>query len=160
MLILNTGGTLNKRYNLLNGELDIPVDNYAIDTILASSNHKYNLAGLIYKDSLEMNNDDRITIANIIMQSDDDTFILVHGTDTMSTTAEFLSEIFEDRKIILVGAMKPFEVDKIEASLNIGMAIGFSKGINNFGVYICMSGYIELWDIVKKNTDKGMFEIV
>ncbi len=160
MLILNTGGTLNKKYNPLEGTLEVAFDNDAISNILESSDFEYNLAGLIYKDSLEMDINDRKIIANIIMESNEDTFILVHGTDTMSITAEFLSEVFEDRKIILVGAMKPFEIDKLESSLNIGMAIGFAKAVEEYGVYICMNGHVKLWHQLLKNREKGRFELV
>ena len=34
---------------------------------------------------------------------------------------------FKDRKIVLTGAMKPYEIDKSEASFNLGMAMGFLK---------------------------------
>jgi L-asparaginase len=34
VLILNCGGTFNKRYNPLNGELEIPYDNKAVEAIL------------------------------------------------------------------------------------------------------------------------------
>lgn len=161
MLILNSGGTLNKRYNPLNGELEVPFDNSVIERILNSvDNNGYSLAGVVYKDSLDMDINDRKMLANIIMESTDDTFIIVHGTDTMHVTAEFLSEIFEDRKIILVGAMNPFEIDNVESSLNIGIAIGFSKAVNDCGVYICMSGHVELWDKIEKNRNLGKFEVV
>lgn len=160
MLILNCGGTFNKRYNPLNGELEIPYNNEVIDRILRSANFNYDIAGVIYKDSLEMDMNDRKMLANIIMESCDDTFILVHGTDTMSITAEFLSEIFEDRKIILTGAMNPFEIDNIEASLNLGMAIGFAKATVEYGVYICMNGLIEPCKNIVKNRALGKFELV
>lgn len=160
MLILNSGGTFNKRYNQLNGELEVPFNNSAIEEILKSSDYKYDLAGVIYKDSLEMTLDDRKLLARIIAESTDDTFIVVHGTDTMHLSAEFLSEIFDDRKIVLVGAMKPFEIDKVEASLNLGMAIGFAKVLMESGVYICMSGHVEAWNKICKNTKLGKFEVV
>ena len=32
MLILNCGGTFNKRYNVVDGTLEVPYDNRAIDT--------------------------------------------------------------------------------------------------------------------------------
>ena len=160
MLILNSGGTFNKRYNPLNGELEVPFDNAAIERILQSVDSEYDLAGVMYKDSLDMTIDDRKILASIVMESKDDTFVIIHGTDTIHITAEFLSEIFEDRKIILVGSMKPFEIDSIEASLNLGMAIGYAKAVSEFGVYICMSGFIEPWDRLEKNTMYGKFELV
>jgi len=160
MLILNSGGTFNKRYNQINGELEVPYDNYAIEKILESIDGNYDLAGVVYKDSLEMDVNDRKMLANIIMESKDDTFIIIHGTDTMHETAEFLSEIFEDRKIILTGAMKPFEIDKIESSINLGIAIGFCQAKEQNGVYICMNGYVGMWDTIVKNRVKGKFELV
>ncbi len=160
MLILNSGGTFNKRYNPIRGELEVPYDNYALEQILDSVDSEYDLAGVVYKDSLEMDMDDRKMLASIIMESKDDTFILVHGTDTMHMSAEFLSEVFDDRKIILTGAMHPFEIDKVEASLNLGMAIGFAKALKEFGVYICMNGYVEPWEKLEKNRGQGKFEIV
>jgi L-asparaginase len=160
MLILNSGGTFNKRYNAKNGILEVPYDNVAIEKILKNYNLEYNLAGVVYKDSLEIDINDRKMLANIIMESKDDTFIIVHGTDTMDESAEFLDAIFEDRKIIFVGAMKPFEIDKVEASFNLGLAIGYSKVVQNNGVYICMSGYVEPWEKIVKNRLKGKFELV
>ena len=160
MLILNSGGTFNKRYNPLNGELEVPYDNAAIEQILQSVDCEYDLAGVMFKDSLDMTIDDRKILVNIIMESKDDTFIIIHGTDTMHLSAEFLSEIFEDRKIILVGAMKPFEIDNIEASLNLGMAIGYAKAVSKSGVYICMSGFVEPWKRIEKNRKFGKFELV
>ena len=160
MLILNSGGTFNKRYNPLNGELEIPYDNQVIDRILQSSDFDYDLAGVVYKDSLDMDMNDRKMLASIIMESKDDTFIIIHGTDTMDITAEFLSEIFDDRKIILTGAMNPFEIDNVEASLNLGIAMGFAKAKPENGVYICMSGFVEPCQNLVKNKTLGKFELV
>ncbi|MFA7500752.1 MAG: asparaginase domain-containing protein [Sulfurimonas sp.] len=160
MLILNSGGTFNKKYNPLNAELEVPYNNEAIERILKSMGAKYDLAGVIYKDSLEMTMDDRKILAKVIMESKDNTFVIVHGTDTMHLSAEFLAEIFDDRKIVFVGAMKPFEIDNIEASLNLGMAIGFARAVNENGVYICMSGHVQPWDKIHKNTKFGKFEVV
>ncbi len=160
MLILNSGGTFNKRYNKISGELEVPFDNEAIEQILSYIDSEYDLAGVVYKDSLEMDVNDRKMLASIIMESTDDTFIIVHGTDTMSMSAEFLDEVFDDRKIILTGSMKPFEIDNIEATINLGMALGFAKSEIKNGVYICMSGYIESWKRMEKNRKVGKFEIV
>ncbi len=160
MLILNSGGTFNKRYNPISGELEVPYDNYAIEKILDNYDAQYDLAGVVYKDSLEMDSNDRKMLANIVMESMDHAFIIVHGTDTMDVTAEFLDEVFDDRIIILVGAMNPFEINEVEASLNLGIAIGFSKAVSEYGVYICMNGHIQPWDALVKNKNEGKFELV
>lgn len=160
MLILNSGGTFNKRYNPISGELEVPYDNIAVELILRSVDFDYDLAGVVYKDSLEMDANDRKMLAMIIGESEDDTFVIIHGTDTMHKTAEFLNEIFTNKKIVLVGSMKPFGIDNVEASLNLGMAIGFINAVQDKGVYICMSGHVKPWAKMKKNTKLGKFEVV
>jgi len=160
MLILNSGGTFNKRYNAISGELEVPYDNLAIEEIVKSCDGQFMIAGVIYKDSLEMDAYDRKQLAEIIMHSLENKFVIVHGTDTMDKSAEFLSEIFTDRMIVLTGAMQPFEIDKVEPSFNLGMAIGFLKSLHENGVYICMNGYVEKWDFLEKNRKLGKFELV
>jgi len=160
MLILNTGGTFNKIYNKKNGNLEIPFNNNAIEKILQTCEAEYDLAGVMYKDSLDMDINDRKILANIIMESKDDKFIVIHGTDTIDKTAELLSAVFKDRKIVLVGAMKPFEVDNVEASFNLGMAMGFLSGCEKNGVYVCMSGFCKVCNEIVKNKDAGKFELV
>ena len=160
MLILNSGGTFNKVYNPINGELEMAFNNDAIETILKSTSNDLNIAGVVYKDSLDMDINDRKMLASIIAESLDDTFIIVHGTDTIHETAEFLDAVFDDRRIILTGAMKPFEIDKVEASLNLGISIGFAKALVNNGTYVCMSGLIDNWQNIQKNRVKGKFELV
>jgi len=160
MLILNTGGTFNKKYNPINGELEVPYDNSAIEKILESVSISHDIAGVVYKDSLDMNLEDRKMLVNIILHSDEKHFLIVHGTDTIDQTAEFLSTIIEDKTIVLTGAMKPFEIDSIEASLNLGISLGFLRASEKQGVYISMNGYVEPWDRLKKNKEKGIFELV
>ncbi len=160
MLILNSGGTFNKRYNETNGELEVPFDNLAIETILKSVSSTYSLAGVVYKDSLEMDASDRSLLANIIKESTEKSFIIIHGTDTMALSAEFFDEVFDDKLIVLTGSMKPFEIDNVEASVNLGMALGFIQANISSGVYICMSGHIETHDKLVKNKSKGKFELV
>lgn len=161
MLILNCGGTLNKRYNPLNGLLEVPVDNLAMNEILASTSEKFALAGLIYKDSLDMDAGDRKSLADIIMHSDDNKFLVVHGTDTMDLSAAFLDGVLSAEKcVVLTGAMQPFSIDRVEATLNIGMSIGFLKATDTTGVFICMNGYVEHFSKIRKNKILGRFEIV
>lgn len=160
MLILNCGGTFNKRYNPINGELEVPFDNRAVEEILKNSSPKYNLAGVVYKDSLEMDMDDRKILADIIRESTQEKIILIHGTDTMHLSAEFFDEVFDDKIIILTGAMKPYEIDNKEASFNLGMALGFSKAVSTPGIYICMNGLVDEFKKIEKNRDIGKFELV
>jgi L-asparaginase len=158
MLILNTGGTFNKRYNPLNGEMEVPFDNAAVETILLHCNEAPEVAGLIYKDSLEMDMDDRKMMARIIMESNQEQFIIIHGTDTMDQTAAFLDEVIEDKQIILTGAMMPFSIDPVEATTNFSMALAFAHASSQKGVFICMHGLIDTHEKIVKNRSLGRFE--
>ena len=160
MLILNSGGTFNKRYNMLNGKLEVPFDNIAIESILESVHSPYSLAGVVYKDSLDIDANDRIMLANIMQESVEKSFIIVHGTDTMEKSAEFFDEVFDDRLIVITGSMKPYEIDKVESSLNLGIALGFVQACEKKGVYICMNGYVKPYSELVKNRFKGKFELV
>ncbi len=160
MKILNTGGTFNKRYNPLNGEMEVPFDNDTIELLMNSFINRIDMAGVIYKDSLEFTPDDRKMLANIIHADEENVFVIIHGTDTMDITAGFLDAVFEDRIIILTGAMSPFEIESVEASVNFGMAVGFAKCCKENGVYICMNGEVLPFNQLVKNRSLGKFEIV
>ncbi len=160
MKIMNTGGTFNKRYNTITGELEVPFDNLAIEEIVRNFSYDVDIAGMLYKDSLEMDQIDRDQLTAILSADDEDVFVVVHGTDTMHLTAEQLAEYLPDRVIVLVGAMTPFSIDKSEASVNLGMALGFAATQPAAGVYICMSGIIAPFDRIVKNREAGRFEIV
>ncbi len=160
MKIMNTGGTFNKRYNPISGELEVPFDNVAVEEIVKHFAYEVDIAGVIYKDSLEMDRIDRDQLTAIMSADDEDIFVVVHGTDTMDVTAEQLAEYLPDRVIVLVGAMVPYSIDKSEASLNLGMALGFAATRPANGVYICMSGIIAPYDRIRKNRAEGRFEIV
>jgi L-asparaginase len=160
MKIMNTGGTFNKRYNPISGHLEVPFDNMAIESIVKSFAYEVQIAGMIYKDSLAMDESDREQLAAILKADDEDVFVVVHGTDTMDLTAMVLAKHLQDRLIVLVGAMVPFSIDPTEASLNLGMALGFAATEPAPGVYICMSGIIAPHDRIRKNRRAGRFEIV
>jgi L-asparaginase len=160
MLVLNTGGTFNKRYNPISGVLEVPYDNAAVEAITACFTEPLDLAGVIYKDSLEMSAEDRRMIADIILASSDERFIVVHGTDTMHLSAAFMAELTTHQVVVFTGAMIPFSIDPIEATANLAMAIGFAKTATSPGVYICMQGLVERHDAIVKNRTTGQFERV
>lgn len=160
MLILNTGGTFNKRYNPLSGELEVPYDNLAVEKILSTFSSTLEVAGVIYKDSLDMDTEDRKTMASIISASQERFFVVIHGTDTMHLSALFLDAVLEDKVVVLTGAMVPFEIDPLEATANLAMALGFAKAQDTPGVYICMQGLVARHEKIVKNRALGKFEIV
>jgi len=159
ILIINTGGTFNKRYNPLKGELEVPQDGIAVESILRYCyNTSYELINLVHKDSLDMNEEDRELIAKTIEQSSHTKVLIIHGTDTMDVTATFLALHVKGRIITLTGAMVPFSIDGIEATANLMMALGDLLHQETVGVYIAMHGMVSQHSKIYKNRQKGIFE--
>lgn len=160
ILILNTGGTFNKRYNPLKGELEVPKDSIALDGILRYCyNTSYELLNIIHKDSLEMTESDRELIVQTIKNSSCHKVLIVHGTDTMDVTATFLALHIKDKVITLTGAMVPFSIDTVEATSNFMMALGDLMCRKQNGVYLAMHGAIAQHGSIYKNRQKGIFEL-
>lgn len=160
ILILNTGGTFNKRYNPLKGELEVPTDGIALEGILRYCNNtSYELLNIIHKDSLEMTEEDRELIVKTIKNSSCKKVLIVHGTDTMDVTATFLALHIKDKVITLTGAMVPFSIDTVEATANFMMALGDVMCRETHGVYLAMHGAIASHGNIYKNRQKGIFEL-
>lgn len=159
MLILNTGGTFNKRYDPISGELFVPSDNQAVNSVISLFTDSIAVEGMLYKDSLEMTHSDRETLAEKIRQSDEKRIIVVHGTDTMDASAQHLAKLGLDKVIVFTGAMVPFSIDAIEATANLAMAIGYAHNLSS-GVYIVMQGVYGPYNCVIKNRECGKFEYV
>ena len=158
ILIINTGGTFNKIYNPLKGELEVPKYGIAPEAILRYFyNTNYDLINIIHKDSLEMNEDDRILMAKTIEHSSASKVLIIHGTDTMDITANFLSLHVKNKVVVLTGAMVPFSIDTVEATANFAMALGSLHVRSENGIYIAMHGLFSKHDAIYKNREKGIF---
>jgi len=158
ILIINTGGTFNKVYNPLTGNLDIEPTGKAIEAIAQAWLTEFKLKNIIGKDSLELTNKDRKYIVKTIQESDFKNIIIVHGTDTMDETTEYLSRANLKKRIIVTGAMVPYSINPIEATANLCSAYGYVQGTTKRGVFISMNGVIQDYKRAIKNKEKGYFE--
>ena len=157
--IINTGGTFNKIYNPLNGTLEVPSNFSIIEEIIQKSlfvNQKIKLTQIISKDSLDFIKSDRKLLLKTIQNSSTNKIIVIHGTDTMKKSAKFISKFIKNKIVIFTGAMKPYEIEKVEAVANLFMGIGFLQNGRN-GIYISMHGIVEKWDKIEKDYNKGVF---
>jgi len=158
ILIINTGGTFNKVYNPLNGNLDIDLNGNAVKQIAKNWLVNFKVINIIGKDSLDIDEKDREILLKTIKESSEQSIIIIHGTDTMDKSAKFLDEAHLEKVIILTGAMVPYSIDPIEATANFSSAYGYINAINKSGVYIAMNGVIKDYTSVIKNKEKGYFE--
>ena len=157
LLIINTGGTFNKHYNPIKGSLEVLQDNTIVDEILKKWLCGFEVLNIIGKDSLEMTTQDRMELLATINMSNYDDFIVIHGTDTMELTAEYLADAETEKRIVLTGAMVPYSIDPTEATANLAAAIGYLQRQDNEGVYIAMNGVFGNYTKVKKDRNKGKF---
>ena len=74
----------------------------------------FEVRNIISKDSLEMNDDDRSLIVKNINETQNENIIIIHGTDTMNLSTLFVDNLVKDKKIVFVGSMLPFSINKVE----------------------------------------------
>jgi len=158
ILIISTGGTFNKVYNPISGNLDIDINSNALKEIAKYWLTEFEIINIIGKDSLDMTNIDREEILQTIQNSKYQKIVIVHGTDTIDKTAQYLDNAKIDKSIVLTGAMVPFSINPIEATANLASAFGYIKGIKQNGIFIAMNGVMGNFKKVIKNRTKGYFE--
>jgi len=155
--IFVTGGTFDKEYNELTGQLFFK-DTHIHDLLmLGRSRLNISIRTLMLIDSLEMTEADRNVILESCKRCVEDKIVVTHGTDTMTITAELLASQIIDKTIILTGAMIPFKFGSSDGLFNLGSALAFAQSLPN-GVYIAMNGRFFNWDKVRKNKQTGFFE--
>ena len=156
--VLNTGGTFNKRYNPIKGQLEVPNDNIALDKIVKSChNVTFDIKNIVSKDSLDFTDKDRETILEEVKNSKSDKIIIIHGTDTVDLTSKFLEGKIEGKVIVFTGAMVPMSIDKVEATMNFSQALGFLNAEIKPGIYLSMHGVVTEHSKLKKDRSVGQF---
>jgi L-asparaginase len=157
--IFVTGGTFDKEYNELNGQLFFK-DTH-IHEILKLGRCKVDMSirTLMLVDSLEMTDTDRNIIVESCKRAEENRIVITHGTDTMTQTAKVLAEHVKDKTIVITGAMIPYKFGSSDGLFNLGSALAFAQTLPT-GVYVAMNGRYFNWDNVKKNRQTGFFEEV
>lgn len=157
LTIINTGGTFNKIYNPISGLLEVRKDSFLLDDVLQILyNVELEVKNIISKDSLDMTDNDREILVNCIEKSGEN-IIIIHGTDTIDISANFIYQKVKNKKIILTGAMIPMSIDKVDGLVNFASAIGFLNADIKDGVYISMHGSVVEFNKIKKDKNKGKF---
>jgi len=158
--IINTGGTFNKRYNMLTGILDVPADHKSLEKIISwSHNINFEIIDIISKDSLDIDDNDRQLLVDTIQTIKNENIIIIHGTDTIDQSAQYLKKQINNKKVVLTGAMIPMSIDQTEATLNFSMAIGFLNADPKNDIYLSMHGAVQEANKIVKDKKQGKFLI-
>lgn len=156
--IFVTGGTFDKEYNELTGELFFKETHLPEMLIRSRSTLDVTVRTLMMIDSLLMTTEDRELIAHQCMAAPEKNIVITHGTDTMAITAAALAEKIKDKTIVLTGAMIPYKFGgSSDGFFNLGNALAFAQALPP-GVYVVMNGKYFNWDNVRKNKITGHFE--
>ncbi len=155
--IIITGGTFDKEYNELTGELYFKETHLFEMLKLGRSRLNLNIKRLMMIDSLQMNDEHRNEIIENCTNTEATKIIITHGTDTMVETAALLAKENIDKTIVLTGAMIPYQFGSSDGLFNLGSSLAFVQTLPS-GVYISMNGKFFNWDNVRKNKEIGEFE--
>ena len=138
--ILITGGTFDKSYNHISGDLFF--EKTHVPEMLKRSKCRLdvNVKTLMMIDSLEMTEKDIEKIINECKESKSSKIVITHGTDTMVNTASKIAEKIKNKTIVLTGAMIPYAFgSSSDGFFNLGSALSFVQTLKN-GVYISING--------------------
>ncbi|MCX7024377.1 MAG: asparaginase domain-containing protein [Spirochaetes bacterium] len=155
--ILITGGTFDKHYDAVRGELTFKSSHMA--EVIANARITVSVQIEINQliDSLHMQDANRQCVLDACAKAPESRIVITHGTDTMVQTAALIGEARIGKTVVLTGAMVPYTVQGSDAVFNLGAAVAAVQ-ILGPGVYIAMSGRVFEWDKVKKNREKCVFE--
>ena len=157
--IFVTGGTFDKEYNFVTGQLYFQDSNLPEMLDRGRCTLDLNVRTLMMVDSLELTELDRENIANNCRGVDTNHILITHGTDTIVATAEYLAKAeITGKTIVLTGAMIPYAFgSSSDGFFNLGSALAFVQALPP-GVYVAMNGRYFTWDRVAKNRSTGYFE--
>jgi L-asparaginase len=153
---VTTGGTIDKIY--FDALSQFEVGESQVEHILREGlvQFDYEVVSLFQKDSLEITAGDRVKLRSYIEKDDANLYVITHGTDTLSETAEALQGL-DDKTIVLTGALTPARFRTTDAVFNVGMAVAAVQ-VAPPGVYIAMSGQVFTAGEVRKNRAENRFE--
>jgi L-asparaginase len=154
--IIVTGGTFDKRYDAIKGELTFKETH--LPALLEQARVKLPLALDIRLliDSLQMTDVHRQQVLEACRASPERAIVVVHGTDTMVDTAQVVGRAALDKTIVFTGAMVPYTVQGSDAEFNCGFALAAALTLPP-GAYIAMNARIFPWNDVEKDREAGAF---
>jgi L-asparaginase len=155
--IIVTGGTFDKHYDAIKGELTFK-DSH-LPAILEQARVTVPVAIEVNQliDSLHMTDAHRQSVLAACRAAPEPSIVVIHGTDTMAETARVLGEASLAKTVVFTGAMIPYSVQGSDALFNLGFALAMSQSLAA-GAYIAMNGRVFPWNDVRKDKTGGVFE--
>ena len=163
VVILSTGGTIEKTYNESDGTL--ANQRSVLEIMLASlvlHGVTIERVPVMNVDSLEMSSVDHDRIAKVAetYAASHDGIVITHGTDRLAETGETLVAQLGVRPrvpIVLTGAMRPYELRTTDALQNLTEAL-LAVQIVEPGVYVAMHNSVLRFPGVVKDHSQMTFK--
>lgn len=157
LLILTTGGTIDKNYFDALSEYQIVESGIPALLKEARVALPHRVEEVCRKDSLDLTDADRAEIASRAAEAPESRIVITHGTDTMTETAKVLAAKVPGKTIVLTGALSPARFAETDAPFNLGMAFATAQ-VAPPGAWIVMSG--EVFDGLKVRKDRAAGKFV
>jgi len=156
-----TGGTFDKNYNYINGELFFEKTHIPKMLKRAKCRLDVSVEQLMLIDSLEMNDSHLKLIEEACLKCKSKLIVITHGTDTMTNTAKYLIKAnIQDKVMVITGAMVPYAFgSSSDGFFNLGSALSVVQTLKK-GVYINMHGQTFNGDKVEKDIENGIFKSI
>ena len=156
--IFITGGTFDKEYNYITGELFFKETHLPLMLERGRCTIDIDVKTIMMIDSLKMTTEDRLSILEHCKKTEMDKIIITHGTDTMVETARIIAEAQLAKTIVFTGAMVPYAFgNSSDGFFNLGSSLAFVQTLPP-GVFVVMNGRYFNFDGVRKNKQTGHFE--
>ena len=155
--IIVTGGTFDKRYDAIKGELTFKDTHLPAILEQARVTLPLSVDIRVLIDSLQMTDAHRQGVLDACREAMERAIVVVHGTDTMVQTAEVVGRAQLDKTVVFTGAMVPYSVQGSDAPFNLGFALAMSLALPA-GAYVAMNARVFSWDNVMKDRQEGQFK--
>lgn len=155
ILILTTGGTIDKQYFDALSEYQITESIISRLLEVARVRHPFRIEEVMRKDSLDIEDADRAALVARVAAAPERHILITHGTDTMTDTAQAMAAV-TGKTIVLVGALTPARFAESDAAFNLGMAFATAQ-VAAPGVYITMNGSVFDGTRVRKDREQAQF---
>jgi L-asparaginase len=155
LLVLTTGGTIDKQYFDTLSRYQITDTTVNKLLAIARVTHPHQVQEVLRKDSLEITDQERAQLVERVSGAKFSRIVITHGTDTMTLTARALL-VIPDKTIVLTGALAPARFSESDAAFNLGMAFATAQTASA-GVYITINGSVFGGDEVVKDYERDCF---
>ncbi len=157
--LIATGGTIEKNYSESTGSvanLETKIDRYLKQLRLPDAG--IDTISVMNIDSLEMTEEDRAKVLEVVRQRLDSPIVITHGTDTMVETGLYLKKRLPDLSvpIIFTGAMTPLGFERSDGLQNLTESLLAARLLAP-GIWLVIHNQVFPIDQVRKDRETSRF---